>query len=322
MRRTFNAMRRAACMVRTRGLKRYLMDLANWGLQQNRPAVARSLRYVVREAKDVSVDPLLIYQMSKVGSTSLLYSLQWAYLRAGLARLPIHHTHTLTQLDYVEKLAMESNYLPAERVEWVRQYRKIRSDFDARPCEHWNVITLVRDPVARHISDFFHHIDRNLPDWRRRWGEESLGMDEVMQSFLHSPDHAYEWFDAEIQTVLGIDVYSQPFPHHAGYCMLSRLPKVTLLVLRLEDLNRVAREAVKALTRIRHFTLTSFNLGRETEYCGLYEKFKSLPLPAAYVERAYSSKLATHFYTPAERERMTRKWTQGNAPARCASAHG
>jgi hypothetical protein len=52
-------------------------------------------------------------------------------------------------------------------------------------------------------------------------------------------------------------------------------------------------------------------VGSETGYRELYRQFKAKPLPAWYVEKAYSSKLACHFYSNAERDRFARKWTGG-----------
>jgi len=62
----------------------------------------------VRQGK-VSRDPVLVYQMSKVGSTSLLYSLQFAYVKAGLPNVELHHAHTLTNLDLHEQYVRDAN---------------------------------------------------------------------------------------------------------------------------------------------------------------------------------------------------------------------
>lgn len=258
---------------------------------------------------DVLRDPVLVYQMSKVGSTSLIYSLQMAYLRAGYPRTPLYHAHTLTNLDLHEKLVKDANG-PAHHLALVREYKRIRERFESNPEEHWTVISLVRDPVARLISDFFHHIDRNLPDWRNRWANGSLTIEQVESVFLAATDPTRHWFEGEILGVLGIDVYAQPFPHEAGYEVYTRLPKVTLTVIRLEDMDRVAAGAIEKLLGLKGLKLHRFNLGSENDYRAIYNQFKSRPLPQWYLEKAYAGRMACHFYTRAELDRFAEKWVK------------
>jgi hypothetical protein len=314
MRRLIRSANHAAALLRNLGLRRFTIVVLSWLIRRHRSILAPMLRIAFwrTDYHGVSQDPILVYQMAKVGSTSLLYSLHLAYMRRGLANVPIHHVHTLTNLDAHERLARESR-TPDELLGAVREYRKIRSNFEAQPQQHWTTITMVRDPVARQISDYFHHIDNHLPDWRRRWIAGSLTIEEVMHSFLNAPDHAPFWFDAEIKSVLGIDVFSSPFAYEAGYQVYFHPPKVTLLVMRLEDMNRVASHAVEQLLGVTGFKLHSFNAGSETAYSDLYKAFRSHPLPASYVDSAYAHKLARHFYSDSERDAFFKKWTHARS---------
>lgn len=316
MRRIVESAHHAASLLRKLGLRRFSIVLVYWTLRRYRHLFGPNFdRFCGRISRDkIAQNPVLIYQMSKVGSTSLLYSLQFAYLKIGLSNVPLHHLHTLTQLDLHEQLAKQ--YFGAAEQRLVRDYKKIWKDFEARPEEHWTAISMVRDPVARQISDYFHHIGRHLPDCRRRWNEGSLTVDDVLQNFLTVPDHTREWFDSEIRSVLGIDVFSSPFPHEAGYSLYSRPPKMTLMVMRLEDMDRVAGRAIEQLLGIKRFKLYSFNLGSEGDYRDIYNQFKTKPLPAWYIEKAYSSKLACHFYNDTERDQFAKKWTKAGTRVR------
>jgi hypothetical protein len=315
MRRIIKSVRHAASLLRNLGLRRFSIVLVCWSLQRHRRLLGplfKLARGPVNRDK-ISHDPVLIYQMAKVGSTSLMYSLQYAYLKVGLPSVALYHVHTLTNLDAHEQLARESSN-PAELHATVQGYRKLRKDFEARPQEHWSAISMVREPVLRHVSDYFHHIDHHLPNWRRRWREHCLTVDEVLQSFLTVADHADYWFDAEIKSVLGIDVFSEPFPHESGYGLYSRSSKVTLAVIRLEDMDRVAGQAMEQLLGIKEFKLYSFNSASESGYRDLYQQFKAKPLPTWYLEKAYSGRLAQHFYSKAERDQFAKKWTDGPTP--------
>jgi hypothetical protein len=265
----------------------------------------------------ISRDPVLIYQMSKVGSTSLMYSLQFAYAKAGLLNVPLHHAHTLSNLDLHEEWAQGA---PAQQLNLVRGYKQLRRNYEARPDEHWNVISLVRDPVARQVSDYFHHIDCHLPDWHRRWRANDLGIEEILESFLHVHDPTFNWFEAEIESLLGIDVYSSRFPHEAGYQIIRRPPKASLLILRLEDLDRVAGRAIEQLLGIKAFKLYSFNMGSESAYGEIYRHFKQRGLPPEYLEMIYSRRIAQHFYTRAERDQFAANWTEKSSQVACRQA--
>jgi hypothetical protein len=303
----------ALFLLRNLGLRRFTIVFICWLVRQYRGWVGP----VSPRAGDVLRDPVLVYQMSKVGSTSLMYSLQMAYLRAGYPRTPLYHAHTLTNLDLHERLVKDAKG-PVHHLALVREYKQIRARFESSPNEHWTVISLVRDPVARLISDYFHHIDRHLPDWRSRWANGQLQIEHVLEHFLTVVDPTQHWFEGESLGVLGIDVYAQPFPQERGYAVYTRLPKVTLMVIRLEDMDRVAKGAIEKLLGLKGLTLHRFNLGTESDYGEIYRQFKNCPLPEWYLEKAYNGRMACHFYTRGELDRFAEKWSRRSCVAQGA----
>jgi Putative capsular polysaccharide synthesis protein len=304
----------ALSLLRNQGVFRFWIVLVHWGLRRFRFILAPVFKHIFWFAPrdGISRNSVLIYQMAKVGSTSLLYSLQFAYLKAGLADVDVNHVHTLINLDAHEQLA-KTSHRRKELLATVKEYRSIRTHFDSVPDKRWSAISMVREPVSRHVSDYFHNIDRHLPDWRRRWRAGDLTVDEVVQSFLSAEDHAPIWFDTEIKSVLGIDVFSTPFPHQTGYSIYSQSPKTTLMVMRLEDMDRVAEKAIEQLLGIRQFKLYSFNSGGEMDYSDLYKQFKTKALPAWYIEKTYSTRFAQHFYAKAELDHFAKKWARDNS---------
>jgi hypothetical protein len=253
----------------------------------------------------------MIYQMAKVGSRSVLFSLELAYRRHRLPNVPIHHVHNLANLDVHDRRANRRGN--AEDIQIVQEYRHLRQEFDQDPARHWNVISLVRDPVARNVGAFFHKLDQYVPDWKKRWGEGALSMDEVIQLFIGANEihqTANKWFDVEFKSVLGIDVYAVPFEKEVGYQVYANKPRVDLLLIRLEDLNRVAEPVMEKFLGFHDFKLYPSNIGDEKDYAEVYRAFKSTPLPPAYVEATYQTRFARHFYSDAEIQSFTRKWTQ------------
>ncbi len=264
-----------------------------------------------------SQQPVVVYQMGKVGSTAIAAS-----LRAASSGLQVHHVHTLTQagIDAREAIYQEiirhshSTYFPRARHLMVSRY--LKRQLDARrghPARYknqrWKVITLLRDPVARNISGFFQTIDSEIPDFTQRYQREPALLEQAMTRFVDqsAQDESLAWFDEEILPALGIDVYAEPFPWAQGYAIYST-ELVDLLVLRLEDLPRVGSEALDKFLKV-DVPIVKANEAATKDYAEAYRAFQEgLTLPEAYVQHQYASKLAQHFYSPAELEAFREKW--------------
>ena len=121
-----------------------------------------------RKAEGIAQYPIMIYQMAKVGSRSVLFSLELSYRRHRLPNVAIHHVHNLADLDTHEERAKLKG--DTEEIQVIQEYKKLRQEFDGLQGQHWNVISLVRDPVARNVGSFFHNIGHYIPNWQARSG--------------------------------------------------------------------------------------------------------------------------------------------------------
>jgi hypothetical protein len=241
--------------------------------------------------------------------------LHQAYKRLGID-LPIHHIHVLQDLDEIEANLKQERKAPADTLAHVELCRRLRQEIEAHPDWSWKIISPVREPVARNVGTFFHNLGEFVPDWRERHAAGKLSQAFLRRTFLEieSIHQAPElWFDAQLKPVFGIDVYASPFPHDSGYKTYWSKPRTPLLVIRLEDMDRVAAEAMHEFLALDGFEIVRSNVGEEKDYADLYRKFKALPLPRAYVEKMYASRYARHFYTPEELQRFFQQWTGGSA---------
>ena len=261
--------------------------------------------------------PVIVYQTGKVGSTAIAAS-----LRAALANLKVYHVHTLTQAGIDAREAIyqnivrhsDSTYFPRAKHLLVSRYLRRQlaqqSNRSARADgQRWKVITLVRDPVARHISSFFQTIDNEIPNFTQRYQADPALLEQALTRFEQDPppDEALTWFDEEILPALGIDVYAQPFPWAQGYAV-HQTELVDLLILRLEDLPRVGSEALGHVLG-EEVPIVKANEAATKDYAEAYRTFRErLVLPASYLQQMYSSKLAQHFYSPAELEAFRETW--------------
>lgn len=247
-------------------------------------------------------DPVLVYQMGKVGSRAVFEA---------LAALPVrppalYHFHELCGLDALEQALVQLGDAPARALDFVREAQAVRARFVACDPWRWKVITLVRDPVARNLSSFFYDITRYIPDFYER--ETSSA--ELLEAFLTRLDHdtPLAWFEQQAEPLLSLDIYAAPFPREHGYALLHS-DRIDWLTLRAEDLATRIAPAMHALLGISGFACAKTNAGEDKPYAAVYQRFLSeAQLPAAYLDRVYGSRLARHFYDAGERELMRRRW--------------
>jgi len=258
-------------------------------------------------------NPLIVYQMGKVGSEALESSL----LRCELNR-PLFRVHAMVPENIVAGLA-DAHTTPRA------YYRRSRTDFygyhlgrEVRRDLHrhqWQVITMVRDPVAQNISSFFQILDLLVPDYPRRLEQGTLGMDDLRELFLqhYPPDNIFvRWFDAELGRMFDLDVYEFPFATDQGHDRIVR-EHVDLLIIRLEDFDRVAAGAVSGFLGLQDFRLVRRNEAGQKAYKALYDRFRAeVELPASYVDGVYASRYARHFYSDAEREALRARLRVGH----------
>jgi len=262
------------------------------------------------------VRPVVVYQMGKVGSKSVEES-----LRAHNLPVPICHSHLLNDLDRVEKHIRLSRANPGQTLVEVNHGRHLRKTLLGTSYIQCQVISLVRDPVARNISAFFENISEFIPDCYGKVAAGELEMEAIVSTFLDRYDHdtPLRWFDFQMKPVFGIDVFASEFPKERGYAVYHG-PNATLLLIKLEQLDRCASAAVWDFLGIEQFLLRTANAAEGKDYKRIYRSFiDTITLPPEYLDRMYDSKLVQHFYTGDEirgfRERWDRRQGRVATPA-------
>ncbi len=277
--------------------------------------------YKLRRAdRRFSAPPLLVYQMGKVGSKTVINSLS----KANINRR-IYHVHFL-EPDLVKKYENKrSVYLGTEREGALRhiwQYSYLGDRIKkGLKGERWKIITLVRDPVARNLATFFENIEVVSVNSDGVWTLNSAEYDfqlivkkddlsALIELFFAKCRHdtPLVYYDREIKQVFNIDVYASDFPTTSGY-KVYRGTDADVLLIRLEDLNRCVSDAFKELLEIEDINLVNTNIGAQKDYADLYKDFKNhIRLPSSYLDKLYSSKLSKHFYEEEEIARFRDRW--------------
>lgn len=229
-------------------------------------------------------EPILIWNMGKVGSTSIARSL-WPH--AG--RINVIATHFINKKENTRSLLL---------------YQILFKP----PNKKVVIISATRDPVIRNISSFFQNFEANYGcSFSDFHGDEN----DVIHRFLHEWDKhevTSKWFDINIKKFTGLNVYDCKFNEELKSEKLSN-SKFEILVIRAEDNNDVKEAAISDFLGLRNFKIIDENVSSDKPYSSLYRKvLATINLPAEYLDMMYESEYARHFYNEDERNVMRARW--------------
>lgn len=266
----------------------------------------RNQVYALKEYLRAQPRPILIYQMGKVGSTSVYRSLR----TAGLYPL---HVHFLTEESRRRNFEF---YLGHGAAPPIHLYvSRMLCPYLRYTSHRLKVISLVRDPVARYVSGEHHIADyltqSGMNDSDVVPGDTERTRQNIREQ-LASPyamDYAFGWFDRQVKSVLDVDVMAEPFNKKQGFGLYSG-PRADVLVLKLERLSDLLPTVVSDF--IGHkLQATRANVRRRSKRGKEYALVKNeLTLPATTLERIYSHEWVQHFYTQSEITSFRSRWRE------------
>jgi len=264
----------------------------------------RAKREARRAFSNLTAPPILIYQMGKVGSTTVYDS-----LRAAALPNAIFHLHFISGDFRENKKNLKAVGIdpPPYHFYLGDAVRKVLP----RPCK---IISLVRDPIAVVVSGVFQNPYFANEEIRTATGtidhEKALKYLESELSDQSAYSYVNDWFDREPKQAFGIDVFSQPFPVNVGYTIYGKAD-VEALVIRLEDLVQKGPKAISDFLNLeKPLVLKQGNARTESRDGEAYQHtLKKLRLNELVCREIYSSKFVRHFYSETMIEQFISKWT-------------
>ena len=273
-------------------------------------------------------NPILVYQMGKVGSSSIRNSLFRCPDPRTRLVLMSHEFYPIRNRD-LRRIDIEPEY----REDVIREIEHNRETYEKFPLRKrlgWRfrekfytqriyqayvkpggplrAITLVREPIANNISMFFQLIDHYIGTPIE---ESTYDIDSVIQVFLDRYLHSrpLTWFDAEVKTTLGIDVFRDRFPIEQGHNIVSSGNR-SLLVLKCELDDDTKANAIAEFLGLDRFTIVRSNITGEKNHAKHYAEFKQrIRVPDTLLDEMYESKFAKFFYSEDERSRCRDRWS-------------
>lgn len=219
--------------------------------------------------------PVFVYQMGKVGSQSVRYSLESFY------KEPVIQGHGFSYNFH--------NWKP--RILY-RFFQK------GNPLD---IITMTREPISRNVSHFFQKYKGSLP----------TSLEILKKEFLEQYDHdlADRWFQDHIQKNFGIDVYTKTIPD-CGYQIYEN-GRVRLLLIRIETENELIESAIRSFLGLESFSLRDHNVGVKKKYGKVYKEFvDNVKFSEQYINKILSGQYFKHFYNTHTAEAVLKKWCQ------------
>lgn len=239
---------------------------------------------------------ILIYQLGKVGSSSLYKTL-----------VDISTGFEVIQLHFLSE-KFQNRAFNQERYEWhLGQIKAVENYRDQHPDRKVKVISLVREPVGRNISDLFQNPKYYLDEGQSL---QNISVNDLIDKFKknNSFDYTLNWFDNEFKEYTGIDVYDYPFDKEKGYSIFSA-NNFEILILQMEALNRVYKTVLSDFlgVSVAQLNLANQSAKKSSGYLASQLKEK-ITFSQQSLTSVYSSRYVKHFYSEEDINSFTRKW--------------
>lgn len=222
--------------------------------------------------------PVFIFQMGKVASSSIHYSLKKQYPGA------VGHAHHIGGTNWASELFYN----------WYKRGNEIK------------IISPVRDPIGRNISSFF----QQYSDYTKKEFEQlNLDAEKLIDEFINQYPHdvPLTWFDDNIKKYFSLDIYDTKFSDTGSKIYSSN--NVSMLVFRIDLDDSLKEKAIQEFLEFKSFKLCNKNVSSNKEYYEMYKKFIStIKLPEAYLSKMKKSRYFNYFYSKEEIDRMISKW--------------
>ena len=246
----------------------------------------------------INGEKILVYQPGKVGSMSIYDSLKKYNL-------------------FCEHLHVINNRLFMKQKDYSELVRQLRS-------RKFKIITGVREPISREISAYAFKLqywkylleikpETNLYDDCLQYieggcKESYLRQDNGQETEKLIFPNEFLWFDKEIKTIFGVDIFDYPFDKKEGYSIINQ-GNVEIFVYKLEKLDSLESKLGEFIG-VDNFCLQRTNQGENVMSKYLYQSLKeNIKIPLEYLNYYYKdNEKCKHFYTDYELTEFMKKY--------------
>lgn len=258
----------------------------------------RALRYAkqrfgVQLAIAAGKEPVLVYQMGKVGSSALAQLIDRV---PGCFAVQVHRLAPARRTEIQNRFDAGEHYYKDMRFEgWIHDWLQNRS----APTK---IVTAVREPMSHSYSSFFQNLRRST---RGKMQAATPGsINDLSKLFLEWEElgAALTWLDLEMSPLIGSDLLAHPFDQATGWSV-STGQEYTVLTLKSEIGDDVKRTALTALLGHDPGEVSRQNSAVHKDYAATYRSFiDAVKIPAPVAAQWMQHRYTQTFYSAVERE--------------------
>lgn len=264
----------------------------------------RSWRRMIMEC------PVFVYQFGKTGSSSVYRGIEEC-------QIPVEQSHAL---------AYEKSFMGGEMRNLYHLFLQ-----SLKRQEKVRIINLVREPIARDISNLFElldvpfikmfgHMTNKLTDsicdiLTNRVVSDLSELKQMSVADIHyqyklrgKNGDIFQWYEQEMREVFDIDILDGEFEREKGMGII-RQGNIEVLILTLEKLAENETTIGEFVGNSR-FRLCNVNQAKDKPYKYLYRNITDrIQLPEEYLRRYYfHHPYMDYFYTPKMQQEFYQKW--------------
>ncbi len=241
----------------------------------------------------------LIYQVGKVGSSSIFQSLK---------ELNIENLYQVHNIAKAEELLNKENRLGYKNgMHHFEDGLKVKALLEEKKFDKIKIIVGVREPISRWISDIFQNLDERYSFLLGNHGEVDIKKTiEYINSTLYDEDFMH-WFEDELLKTFNINLFDFKFDKQKGYSIIND-NNVEVFIYKLEKLDSLEVK-LKDFLEVDNFSLIKANNTNDKSRSEFYSLIKTyLNFDLNFLKEYYSQKLITHFYSQEEIEGFIKRW--------------
>lgn len=247
---------------------------------------------------------ILVYQPSKVASSTMFVSLR----SAGIDSVQIHTFRP--DEEYVSCMS-HPGFFADKRFQFILDDLQFYERYYQQRTKTTKIITMVREPVARDISEYFTLFGKGdyiLND--RVCADTYKGVEDLLKdlSRIGTFGYEFEWFDRELKRFTGIDIFDYPFDRKKGYSVIKQ-GNTEILVLKVEKMND-NEKVIADFVGYPDFKIVMSNIGEKNSCKYMYREVKqNMSIPQEVIDRYYKdNKRMDYFYSEEEKESFLKKY--------------
>jgi len=238
---------------------------------------------------------VLVYTMGKVGSASI-----YETIKKNDIKIKVFHIHFLSDFWLFNKL---------KKIDYAKKNiirgSKIRKYLKKNQHKRIKIITLVREPVSRAISDFFQN-SKN-----KKFDLDQMGKNNIIETIKNQGfDFPDLWLQQEFLNFTGFNIFKNKFDKNKGF-EIYNTEKFDILFIKLEKLSKIYKQALQEFLHLSVDEIIATNATEQKKEAELINKIKThFALTQNELDKIYATDYVKKFYTKQEIENFAKKWTK------------